>query len=279
MSLAKWNGFLRHLLPAFAAVFLLGITVCAQIPVAGPLTFDVASVKPMAPNPRGMRWGLAPAPGDVPGTRVHLYANLLNIIETAYNLQPNQVGGEPAWVDSQAGNFAIDAVPAQPSTDDQLRSMLQNLLAERFKLQVKIEARTVPGYAIRIAKGGLKDLPPVAPTLDARGNPVMNGRAMTVAEFAAFALKPGADGYNTVRSRQYLPVEDQTGLTARYNFFAALGRAFLSPANPPGKYHPAGVAPETISELLSGSIGLELVKTKVTRPFLTIVRIDKPTPN
>src|SRR6185437_14885767 len=52
-----------------------------------------------------------------------------------------------------------------------------------------------------------------------------------------------------------------------------------SPANPPGKYHPAGVMPETISELLSGSIGLELVKTKVSQPFLTIVRVEKPTPN
>lgn len=258
---------------------LLGIAAWAQAPAASPLSFAVASVKPMAPSPRSMRWGLGPAPGDVPGTRVHLYANLINIIETAYNLQPNQVGGEPAWVDTQAGNFAIDAVPAKPATEDQLRAMLRNLLAQRFKLKVNLATRTVPGYALRIAKGGVKNLPPVVQSLDARGNPVRNGRSMTVAEFAAFALKPGPDGYNSVGSRQYMPVEDQTGLTARYDFFAALGRNFLSPANPPGKYHPAGVEPETISELLSDSIGLELVKTKISQPFLTIVHVEKPTPN
>lgn len=265
---------------ALAAVFLLGVAVQAQSAAGtGSLTFDVASVKPMAPHPTSTRWGLAPAPGDMPGTRVHLYANLLRIIQTAYNLQPNQIGGEPAWVDSQAGFFDINAVPAKPSTNDQLRSMLRNLLADRFKLQVKIEIRTVPGYAIRIAKGGLKNLPPVAQPLDARGNPVNTGRSLTVAEFAAFALKPDAAGYSSAGGRQYMPVVDQTGLTAHYNFFAALGHNFLSPTNPPGGYHPAGVLPETISELLSDSVGLALVRTKVTQPFLTIVRLEKPTPN
>lgn len=278
MTPVEWKR-IRYGRRVLSAVAVLGLAVWAQAPAASSLTFAVASIKPMAPNPRAMRWGLAPAPGDVPGTRVHLYANLINIIETAYNLHPNQVGGEPAWVDTQAGNFAIDAIPAKPVTDDQLRAMLRNLLAQRFKLKVNIETRTVPGYALRIAKGGVKNLPPVAQTLDARGNPVQNGRSMTVAEFAAFALRPAPDGYNLVGSRHYLPVEDQTGLAARYNFFAALGNNFLSPANPPGTYHPTGVAPETISELLSDTIGLELVKTKVSQAFLTIVDIEKPTPN
>jgi len=254
-----------------SVIFFLLLCLTAALPgqqtSAPPAQFDVASIKPLLPPIRFLKWSLEP------GARVDLSASLGQIIQTAYAVQPNQVLGLPKWAQSQDGLFHIVATTSQPASVDQLRAMLRALLADRFQLTVKSESRTVPGFALEVDKGGIKNLP----AGQAGGRGINN---QTIPAFVNI-LKPNDQGYMCDCGSQYLPVIDKTGLTGSYNLVAALGHSFLAPTNPPGPnyYHPDGMEPETIDELLHTAIGLRLVRTKVTETFLTIVRAEKPTPN
>jgi uncharacterized protein (TIGR03435 family) len=76
------------------------------------------------------------------------------LIQAAYNVTRFQVEGGPSWV--RTDRFAIEARPAGSATPDQIRVMLQSLLAERFKLTLRRETRTLPTYELAVADGGLK---------------------------------------------------------------------------------------------------------------------------
>jgi len=52
--------------------------------------------------------------------------------------------------------YAIEAQAADNATPLQIRGMLQSLLADRFKLILRRETRTLPVYELVVADGGLK---------------------------------------------------------------------------------------------------------------------------
>jgi Protein of unknown function (DUF3738) len=58
----------------------------------------------------------------------------------------------PEWVKNDG--YDIEARAPQPATKDQLRLMMQSLLAERFKLQVHFETREAPVFALVQEKPG-----------------------------------------------------------------------------------------------------------------------------
>jgi uncharacterized protein (TIGR03435 family) len=52
--------------------------------------------------------------------------------------------------------FDLRATVPKGATKEQFRLMLQNLLAERFKLKIHHETREIQRYELRVTKGGLK---------------------------------------------------------------------------------------------------------------------------
>jgi len=58
----------------------------------------------------------------------------------------------PQWV--KEDRYDIEARTPQPATKDQVRLMMQSLLAERFNLQVHIEPRDVPIFELVMSKPG-----------------------------------------------------------------------------------------------------------------------------
>ena len=56
----------------------------------------------------------------------------------------------------RSDRYAIEATAAGNATPDQMRAMLQSLLADRFKLTLRRETRTLPVYELVVADGGLK---------------------------------------------------------------------------------------------------------------------------
>ena len=76
-----------------------------------------------------------------------------NIIQAAYGLKDNQFSG-PSWLDID--RYSIEAKAETKVEEKQLLLMLQTLLADRFKLAVHREQKMVPGYALVVAKSGLK---------------------------------------------------------------------------------------------------------------------------
>jgi uncharacterized protein (TIGR03435 family) len=131
-----------------------GAALLAQAPPAAPAApqnFEVASVKPSNPNPTGPLGGtpmVLPALGRLTAQNV----TLRMLVMTAYNRQPFEiVGGTPWW---NSNKFDITAKAEDGSAGlDQMRTMLQGLLADRFKLKAHAETREVPIYSLVLARG------------------------------------------------------------------------------------------------------------------------------
>src|SRR5580693_1625849 len=107
-----------------AKIVLLALfDVQAQTPPAAPLTFEVASIKPSAPDVNGMY--MRPQPG---GLRLE-GATLKNLIEYAYNVRGFAISGGPAWVNSD--RFDVDArVGGSLGAPQRIGERLRSLLAE-----------------------------------------------------------------------------------------------------------------------------------------------------
>ena len=93
-------------------------------------------------------------PGSNDPGRIHYpYMSLKNILMNAYDVKNFQIVG-PGWLDTE--RFDITATMPPATTKEQFRVMLQNLLAERFKMTVHRETKELPMYSLVVAKGGRK---------------------------------------------------------------------------------------------------------------------------
>jgi len=138
--------------------------VCVAAAVAGGLmaqggdenlTFEVASIKPAAPmQPGRMMMGSRGGPGTAdPGHLTYNNLSLKNMLVNAFGVKGYQISG-PAWLDSE--RFDLVAKIPQGATKDQVKIMMQNLLKERFHLEVHHDTKELPMYALVVGKGGPK---------------------------------------------------------------------------------------------------------------------------
>lgn len=124
---------------------------CAPVFIAALLqaaSFDVASVKPSDPNVLGSN-----SDSD-PGRITMQNVTLKRCIMRAYEIPDLQITGGPKWLDES--RYDIEARASYPAPYAELNQMLQTLLAERFRLKLHRETRMLQGYAIVVAKDGLK---------------------------------------------------------------------------------------------------------------------------
>jgi uncharacterized protein (TIGR03435 family) len=199
----------RYLL-LFAAWVVLAQTADA------PPAFEAASVKTSAYGDlrdvlnayfdTRMRGG--PGTND-PGQITFKNASLKSLVISAYGVKRYQISG-PDWLD--AGGFNIIAKVPPGASKEQVKLMLQSLLAERFKLTLHIETRELPIYTLVVAKNGPKMK--VASETDAGGTwGAWNGNARYVATY--LTMQNLADFLSPRLDR---PVLDRTGLTEHYEF-------------------------------------------------------------
>jgi uncharacterized protein (TIGR03435 family) len=127
-------------------------TVFGQTPAAPP-AFEVASVKPAPPPTPGM---IKVQMGGDPGMIDYKNVSLKTVIAWAYQMKEFQVSG-PDWIETARFDILAKVPPNAPK--EQIPPMLQNLLAERFKLTVHREQKVMPVYAMVVGKGGLKVKP------------------------------------------------------------------------------------------------------------------------
>ena len=126
------------------AMLLLLVSAClAQTPPA----FETASVKVNKTGDPASWWKLRP------GGLVVYNMSIKNIAKAAYGIQDVQFSGA-AWLDED--RYDIDAKADSRASGKELVQMLQTLLTDRFKLTLHRETRQVPGYALVVAKSGLK---------------------------------------------------------------------------------------------------------------------------
>jgi uncharacterized protein (TIGR03435 family) len=113
--------------------------------------FDVASIKPAAHD--GLIENHTPSLNVEPGRNI-TFTNiaLRDLIVLAYHVGIRQISG-PDWLTDR---FDVVAKVPADATKDRIPLMLQTLLAQRFKLELHREQKTMQIYALEIAKGGPK---------------------------------------------------------------------------------------------------------------------------
>lgn len=114
-----------------------------------PQAFDVASVKVDRSFSDSSSTSFGPG-----GSFTARGATLRGVIQEAYQVKDERLVGGPDWVGNE--RYDIVAKPEEPVSDEQARSMLQALLADRFHLKVHREARQLPVYELTVAKNGPK---------------------------------------------------------------------------------------------------------------------------
>ena len=144
-----------------------------------PPSFEVASIKLSNPDKTGQDF-------DVSNERVSLRNyTLRQLIREAYGLKADrQIEGGEKWIDAQRYDIAAkidDAEYAKLNTlngteySQEFNRMLQQLLAERFQLQVTRKERIMPVYALTISKSRAK-LSPSPPQHGGHSMSINNGQ-------------------------------------------------------------------------------------------------------
>ena len=130
---------------------LIACAACAAGQVApNTPSFEVASIKPAAPQEMDR---ISVSTRRDQGRIVFTNVSLMNVLTRAYSVKNFQISG-PSWLDSE--RFDITAKLPDGASEDQIPLMLQNLLAERFKMAVRRETREQPVYALLVGKDGPK---------------------------------------------------------------------------------------------------------------------------
>jgi uncharacterized protein (TIGR03435 family) len=283
--------------------------LCAFIAVVGWAqntgTFEVASVKSSPPFKPGVYFGPprgGPSTSD-PGQITWTYATLKNVLMTAYDVKNYQING-PDWLGTERYDFAVK-VPAG-ATKEQVRTMWQNLLGERFGVALHRESKEFSVEELLVGKGGPKlkeskdesvEAPPGPPKMDDKGQ--LSGPGFVTRIRAG---PKGAMAHSSARAQSLsqlttmlgsqlgLPVLDKTGLTGRYDFeleFAPDLKEFALPPPPPGGgaglTGPADTVTESgpdITTAVQQQLGLKLVAGKAKLDVLVIDKAEKmPTAN
>jgi uncharacterized protein (TIGR03435 family) len=117
---------------------------------SGKLSFEVASIKPSEPQPMNqIRIGMNADAGMLRYTNVALK----DIVRVAYRVKDFQVEG-PDWMGS--ARFDIVAKFPAGATQDDVPEMLQDMLAERFRLTIHHDSKEHAIFALIPGKDGPK---------------------------------------------------------------------------------------------------------------------------
>jgi uncharacterized protein (TIGR03435 family) len=284
----------------FSHAFAIALLCSAAQGQTSTLTFEVASIKPATPQgPLGTRANRKGGPGTPdPGLYMCTNCPVNWVVSEAYDLLPFEYTG-PSWLDNVRFDFAAK-VPIG-TTKDAFRTMLQNLLADRFKLIVHREKKEMTVYDLMVGKNGPKfrestpkdapkneEGPPGPLQRDKDGFPILtSGTTMAVVPGHA---RIRSDNQTMAWLARMLagqlqgPVIDATALKGKYDFLlswsfgennAPAGSAEAAPSmvvlDP---YRPA------LINALQSQLGLKLEQKKGQADVLVIDHIEKePTVN
>jgi uncharacterized protein (TIGR03435 family) len=185
-------------------------------------------------------------------------------VRWAYSIQEYQVSG-PAWVNEERYDIAAKAAAATP--ENQLRLMLQALLAERFRLAVHRETKEMQALVLVVGKNGhkLRESQTEGPT-SVRPNGRLGAVAerANVTEMAAMLSQP-----------LRMPVIDMTGLTGRFDFTVDATPYITEEML---KRQPGDAPPDILSiaiVALQEQLGLKLESRRMPVELLVIDRAEK----
>jgi uncharacterized protein (TIGR03435 family) len=270
------------------AVLLLLGCFAAQAQPPARLEFEVASIKPVSPDPRGFTLTLRGGPGTNDPTLFSAENNsLADFVRMAYGVNYYHFSA-PDWMSN--ARFNMTARVPQGATKEQFQTMLRNLLIDRFKLVVHRESREASSYDLVVAKNGPKfkeaaerpqgdaaaPSPSFPPPLARNGYPLMGpGNAGM-----RFGPKGGRLYYpdatmeflaGQIEGQVGRPVTDATGLHGKYEislYWTPDSMRRTSPS-PSDDYGP------TMTEALQGQLGLRLEPRRGPADFVIVDHAER----
>jgi uncharacterized protein (TIGR03435 family) len=237
-------------------------------------SFEVATIKPSAPNQPGKGFGFR---GDRFTTR---NTNLNDLVAFAYGLHAKQLVDAPAWFGTDL--YDIEAKPDAPGRPNQkqMQAMVQKLLAERFKLAFHHDKRELSVYVIRVASGG----PKMTKSTSAENDPTafffrslgdLTVRNQTMTDFATWMQSGVMDK----------PVVNETELKDRYDFelkwtpdesqfgqFRGTGAVVPPPPDDPK-------APPNLYTAMQEQLGLKMAPARFPDDVIVIDHAEKASEN
>jgi uncharacterized protein (TIGR03435 family) len=209
--------------------------------------------------------------------------DLTSLIAQAYGLRPDQVVGVPYQITTydilaKADSPAEAHIATLDSKQQQLEQhhMLQAMLADRFKLQVHSESRTVRSYDLIAGKlGPMMNLAAAeeASGVDNKNLSPLSLSGDSAAGFDCLAQGASMTDLASLLSEQFnRPVFDRTGLTGRYDFELRY-RGLIAH----DRDFPTMDALPPLDQAIQWQLGLRLRPTRGLELFLVVDHVDKPT--
>jgi len=270
----------------------------------GQPQFEVASVKvstasqdslPIQFRGFGRQSG---GPGSTtPGQYTATGISLKNILfRRAFPLNEYQYVA-PSWMDKEVYDIAVKAPPG--ITQDQFSVMLQNLLIQRFKIELHHEQREHASYDMVLAKGGSRmkpskfdetvplDAGPGSGSLklehDADGFPSIPDAAGPMTLFTA------RNGQTVVVTNRFtvqqlidylalnlnIPIFDKTGLKGGFAYMLHYERPGIAAVSADAGASPAMNVTPTLFDALQSQLGLKLEPHKAMIDVLVIDKAEK----
>jgi bla regulator protein BlaR1 len=293
------------------AILAAGTLVRAQDKSQSDPVFEVASVKPSAPNAGGE--GRAGQKGGGGGLRPQFdhgrfsfTSSLFGLISKAYGIQGCGLVGEktecalilggPDWI--RKDRFDIQATTPEGTPDytsvdffenqaPPLQSMLKALLVDRFHLVVHREERQVPVYALTIGKNGPKlTKAAVAKMIQMPDGITLKDRSLlfTFAKLANGELDPNnmrmimrdrsmQELANVLSSILDRPMVNRTGLEGKFDVDINYDR------DPDGDLLTLSGASSALFRAFEVQLGLKVESTRAPLEVLVIDRTEKPSEN
>lgn len=276
-----------------------------QAAAGGTGAFDVASVK------RSQAMKIPNFPLDsrnakAPGGRLSASFPLSGYIMFAYKLEPweakTAMADAPKWVRTDL--YEIEARAEGNPTKDQMRLMVQSMLAERFKLAVHFDNREVPVFALTLVKPG-RPGPKLRP--HSEGPPCPDLATPSVPPGKSDVFPPNCDTQqirvkpgnvtlmgsrnssmqslaNAVRSAGSLSGEidravvDRTGLQGTFDFTVEWNGGLSNPV-PSGPDAPPDMPGTSFLDAVHEQLGLKLVTSRDQVRILVIDHVERPSEN
>ena len=243
--------------------------------------FEVVSIKPAGDQIQQVGVGL-----HIDGSQVGLSdLSIKDIAGIAYQVKPNQVFG-PDWISNQRYNIAAK-IP-DGGSQNQVREMIQSLLADRFQLVMRLESKEMLLYEISLGKNEPKLTKSTrdcsADTYACHGfsgNPRrLSGMGVDMADLAS--VLTGYAGR---------PVLDKTGISGEFDFLLQwnpfYGRQRVTQTTddtPRPRARNEGPMPDIdslpdLGTALDQQLGLKLESRKGPVETYVIVSVERPSGN
>jgi uncharacterized protein (TIGR03435 family) len=201
----------------------------------------------------------------------------------AYAVPGPQILGGPNWIASDRFDIedkVDDAVVAEMAKlgrdqrNQTERQLVQQLLADRFKLAVHFETKELPVYALVVAKGGPKltaSKEPDKGTSTSSNNGRLTAKGMTMENLAQRLTQNLARELGRV-------VIDKTGIEGKYDLDLTWSPENNSAAMANASNEASSAGPSILTALQE-QLGLKLESTRAKVEALVIDHIEQPSEN